>query len=59
MSKKITTEDVVAIRKAHSDGLKISALAIVYKLSYEQIRRIVKGERWRKAIQRIKDEVVK
>jgi len=43
---KLTPDQVKVIKLSHESGMSIKRLSSVYNVTYEQIRRIVKGERW-------------
>jgi hypothetical protein len=43
---KLTVKDIESILAKHKDGASIKQLASTCGVSYEQVRRIVKGERW-------------
>lgn len=47
VKSKLTDEDVLAIRKLDVEGVSSSRLAEQYQVSFSQIRRIVKRERWK------------
>lgn len=43
---KLTPDQVKVIKLSHESGMSIKRLSSVYNVTYEQIRRIVRGERW-------------
>ena len=45
---KLDERDVVSIYTARARGVKIEAIAVRYGIHPEQVRRIVKGQRWKK-----------
>lgn len=52
---KLTITDIESILDQYKSGTSIIALSHAYKVSYEHIRRVVKGERCTKKIQAIQD----
>lgn len=52
---KLTPESIVIIRSSHAGGMSIKRIARLYEISYEHARRIVRGERYVKQMQREKD----
>jgi uncharacterized protein YjcR len=56
MPKTVLTVALIdKIRERNLSGVSIKQLANTYGVSYEQIRRIVRGERWKKVLQMKKD----
>lgn len=45
---KITPKDVIILRGLHKMGMNIRSLSVLFHISYEQARRIIRGERWKK-----------
>jgi uncharacterized protein (DUF433 family) len=43
---KLTRDQVEVIITSHKSGMSIKRLSSVYNVTYEQIRRIVREERW-------------
>lgn len=52
---KLTLDHIEVILTSHKEGMCIKLLARVYGVSYEQIRRIVRGERWVAKVKRQQD----
>ncbi len=52
---KLTLDHIEVIHASHKGGMSIKRLARVYGVSYEQIRRIVRGERWVAKVKRQQD----
>jgi uncharacterized protein YjcR len=52
---KLTIADVKRIRTLHTQGQSLKQLAHACGVSYEQVRRIVRGERWTKELKKEQD----
>ena len=53
---KLTPKDVVILRGLHKMGMNIRSLSVLFNISYEQTRRIIRGER-RKKILPVNEEI--
>ena len=47
---KLSPKNVVILRGLYSIGMNIRSLSSLFGVSYEQTRRIVRGDRWKKVI---------
>ena len=47
---KLTPKDVVILRGLYDMGMNIRSLSALFKISYEQTRRIVRRQRWTKDV---------
>ena len=54
---KLTERDVLSIYALENHGWSIFAIASKYSISYEQIRRILKGHRWKDTFKKHRTEM--
>jgi hypothetical protein len=47
---KLTPKDVVILRGLYNIGMNIRSLSALFKISYEQTRKIVRRQRWTKDV---------
>jgi hypothetical protein len=47
---KLTPENVIILRSLYKTGMNIMSLSLLFSISYEQTRRIVREERWKKVV---------
>ncbi len=52
---KLSIDDVQRMRDMYAKGSQLKQLEHIFGVSYEQVRRIVKGERWSKSLKRAQD----
>lgn len=43
---KLNNDDVIAIRRMHSDGITINDIALQYERGWSTINNVVKGNTW-------------
>ncbi|CAB5217852.1 hypothetical protein UFOVP210_21 [uncultured Caudovirales phage] len=53
---KLTEDDVLSVYAHKGNGWSMLAIASKYKVSYEQIRRILKGDRWKDTFKKYRVE---
>lgn len=52
---KLSPKNVVILRGLYSIGMNVRSLSSLFGVSYEQTRRIVRGDRWKKVVVPAKD----
>jgi len=53
---KLTERDVLSVYALGCNGWSMFAIASKYNVSYEQVRRILKGDRWKETFKKYRVE---